>query len=49
VTIAAIVAAAVNVILRSGFGVGPGGAFPPAMIAGALAGWVAASSRGDSR
>ncbi len=40
--LAAGTAAAVNVLLRSIVGAGPGVAFPLAMIAGALAGWFAA-------
>lgn len=48
VVMAAIVAATVNVILRSYCNIGPGGAFPLAMIAGALAGWIAIS-RGENQ
>lgn len=42
---AAVTAALVNALLRLGAGLGPGAAFPPAMVAGALAGWMATTER----
>lgn len=40
VVVAAVVAAVMNVLLRVVFALGPGVAFPVAMIGGALAGWI---------
>lgn len=47
VIVAALAGAGINVLLRTGMGVGPGAAFPVAMIAGALAGWATAAKRGS--